>query len=107
MDEFQTHQFWNNMKKSQFELMMEKAITYRKLRDVLNSLDESQLDSPVRWGGDNNSGVIADTWLVEEDQINPSGDGWEPKSVYDNDPEFDMSDEPVVCKKGTLILITG
>lgn len=107
MDEFQTRQFWNNMKKTTFDLLMEKAITYRKLKEILDSLDESQLDTPVRWGGDNTSGVISDTWIVEEDQINPSGDGWEPVSVYDNDPEFDMSDEPIVCKKGTVILITG
>jgi len=99
MDEFQTRQFWK-MKPQDI-----KPITYRHLKELLNSLDESHLDHPVRWGGDNTSGLITGTWLVEEDQINPSGDGWEPKSAYKDDPDFDVTDEPVVCPSGSLILL--
>ena len=99
MDEFQTQTFWKNM---------EKKMTYRELRDVLNSLSESQLNMPVRWGGENNSGFFTKVWIVEEDQINPSGDGWEPVSAYKDDPDFpDIHvTEPVVCKKDTPILLT-
>ena len=100
MDEYQTHQFWEMKPPT-----VKQTFTYNELKKILDTLDENQLNCPVRWGGEGNSGLIQSVWIVEENQINPSGDGWEPVSAYDNDPEFDMSDEPVVCSKGTPILL--
>ncbi len=88
--------------------MQEKEIlTYRSLKKILENFDETQLDLPVRWVGDGASGIINGMWIVEEDQINPSGDGWEPVSTYDNDPDFDASDEAVVCEKGSPMLLSN
>ena len=52
---------------------------------------------------------IADVWILEEDYVNPSGDGIEPVSAYQNDPytsEEELEDilEEVVFKKGTVLL---
>lgn len=96
MDEYQTRHFWN---------MEKKKYTYRELKDILNSLSEEQLNNEVMWAGDSRGGKIGSVWIAEEDQINPSGDGLEPVSAYDNDPDFDATEESVVCKKGTLILL--
>jgi hypothetical protein len=96
MDEYQTLQFWNTM---------EKKFTYRDLKQMINYLTEEQLDLQVRWAGDGRGGTLDKLWIVEEDQINPSGDGMEPVSAYDNDPDFDASDEAVVCPKGSVLLL--
>lgn len=96
MDEYQTFHFWN---------MEEKKFTYRDLKETLNTLTEDQLDMEIRWAGDGRGGKIGEVWIVEEDQINPSGDGMEPVSAYANDEDIDVSDEPIVCKKGTVLLL--
>jgi hypothetical protein len=99
MDEYQTKHFWDMI-----EVNNEK-FTFRDLKKVLDTLTEEQLNMEVRWAGDSRGGTMDSIWIVEEDQINPSGDGMEPVSAYDNDPDFDATDEPVVCKKGTVLLL--
>jgi hypothetical protein len=77
MDEYQTQHFW--------KMIEQKKYTYRELKEVLNSLNDEQLNGEVMWAGDGRGGKIGGAWIVE-DQINPSGDGMEPVSAYDNDP---------------------
>ena len=79
-------------------------MTYQELRDALLLLTKEQLKQPVAFLGEDSPGApLRHIWIVEEDQINPSGEGMEPISVYKDDPDY--ADEPVVCKAGTIILM--
>lgn len=101
MDEYQTKYFWTMI----IDEAEKQKFTYRTLRDTIATLTDEQLDMEVIWAGDGRGGKLSGIWVVEEDQINPSGDGMEPVSAYDDDSDFDASDEPIVCEKGTVILI--
>jgi hypothetical protein len=82
-----------------------KKFTYRDMLSAMSTFTDEQLDMEVRWSGDESGGELSGFWIVEEDQINPSGDGMEPVSVYANDPDVDVDAEEIVCKKGTPILL--
>lgn len=79
-------------------------MTYRELKRKLSEFTEEQLDQSVVAGApDCRSIFINSVWIVEEDQINPSGDGMEPVSEYADEPDI-LATEPVVCKAGTIFL---
>jgi len=103
MDEYQTQQFWKKMDKEKF--------TYRQLKDILNALTDEQLDESIYCASEIGGGIVNEVWIVEEDQINPSGEGMEPISHYMDengnnlDEYFDANKESIVCKKGTVVLL--
>lgn len=83
-----------------------KKFTYRELKNIIGTFSEEQLDQSVICCGEaDNSLRVEKVWIVEEDQINPSGDGMEPVSAYIDDPDVDVEGEFVVCAKGTPILL--
>jgi hypothetical protein len=79
--------------------------TYRKLKAIIDTLNDEQLDKEVIWAGEGRGGKAEGLWIAEEDQINPSGDGMEPISSYVDDLEFNLEDENIVCTKDTPILL--
>lgn len=94
-----------------------KKFTYKDLFEQLKTLTEDQLSQEVRTCGLDRAGApIEMVWIVEEDQINPSGEGMEPISFY-TDPNNDayteeerkdiLEEEKVVCTKGTILLLEG
>jgi len=94
-----------------------KKFTYRDLLEQLKSLADDQLGQEVRTCGLDRAGAPIDMlWVVEEDQINPSGEGMEPISLYtdptntaytDEERKDILEEEPIVCKKGTILLLEG
>lgn len=56
-------------------------MTYADLRYHLNRLTPEQLAAKVRWVGEERGGKVHGLVILKEDQCNPSGDGWEPRSV--------------------------
>ena len=84
-----------------------KHIKYRDLLESLKSFTEEQLDQLANVAPVEQPLVpVGGIWIVEEDHINPSGDGAEPVSSYKNDPDFESNyaDEPIVLKKGTVLI---
>ena len=85
---------------------MRTNYTYRDLKNALSTFSDKQLDqNAICCGEDDLALRVEKVWIVEEDQINPSGDGMEPVSSYKDDPDFDLEQECVVCEKGTPVLI--
>jgi hypothetical protein len=60
----------------------DSAMTWRQLKEKIATLDERQLDMKVMWAGEERGGFVQAVDVLDEDHINPSGDAWEPKSVY-------------------------
>ena len=87
--------------------MKREPMNFGQLLEQLQSLTAEQLAQPVILLQEGPHINVHEFVAFDEDQINPSGDGIEPVSAYDNDPYFDMSDEPVVLKKGTPVLINS
>lgn len=81
------------------------GLTYRDILIRLNKMSDKQLDTVVICAGENTSHHIKKVWIVEEDQINPSGEGWEPISAYDDDENLEDYLEEITCYKGTPILL--
>ncbi|WP_353164808.1 hypothetical protein [Empedobacter brevis] len=85
----------------------EIGLTWKEVKDLLNSYNDEQLESKaVLHQIDNeeceiHAYYINDFYETEEDFINPSGEGVEPISHYENE---DVSDEKIIFKKGTPIL---
>lgn len=85
--------------------MSDRPITFGELLEQLKGLNDEQLTMPVMVLRDGPGVNVHQFVAFDEDQINPSGDGIEDASSYDNDPDFDMTDEPIVFKKGTPVLL--
>ena len=79
-------------------------MTYRDLKAALDKLDDRQLDHNVVVTAERVT-AVGELFILEEDYIDPSGDGMEPKSVYAADPEY--ADETVVARKGDVFLVAG
>lgn len=77
----------------------EKNIIWQDVKEFVNSLNEEQLQQPMRYWGEEKAGGIFAISILQEDFINPSGECVEPSSTY----EFD-EDEPIVYPKGTILL---
>ena len=72
------------------------------------TLTPDQLKQPVKVWGEEKAGGIYAISEIQDDLINPSGEGVEMKSMYINESEDEESreiaeDEPVVIPKGTII----
>jgi hypothetical protein len=84
-------------------------MTYRKLKEELAKLNEEQLEQTVTVTGEDRSVNIGEVWALEEDYINPTGVGMEPRSAYQSDDEdeddYADSNEPIVATKGRVFLV--
>jgi len=101
----------------------DKAMMWRQLKDKIATFDDAQLDMKVMWAGEERGGFVQAVDVLTEDHINPSGDVWEPKSVYlgpleealagcENEHEraeiideiAECNDEEIVAEKGQAVL---
>lgn len=86
----------------------EKSIIWMDILNFCKTLTLEELHQDVRVWGDEKGGGIYAISVIQDDLINPSGEGVEMKSMYINDSEDEESremaeDEPVVMPKGTII----
>jgi hypothetical protein len=87
--------------------MTEQIRTWHDVKRFANVLTEDQLFEPVKVWGEGFCHDITSVQIMEEDHVNPSGDGAEPVSVYLNDPEYGqefIDGETIVVKKGEIRL---
>ncbi|WP_234735344.1 hypothetical protein [Tellurirhabdus bombi] len=66
----------------------------------MNGLNEQQLDSPVRWMGDERGGTVKVLHVYEEDMLNDDGQAIE-RSAF---TEEEATDLKVAYPKGTPVL---
>jgi len=78
---------------------------YRDLKDFLSTLTDDQLDQPVNVLTGTECIQVCEIWTLEEDYINPTGEGLEPVSAYADDPDY--ADELVIAKAGEIFLMGG
>lgn len=62
--------------------MAEKKITFGELKAALDTFTPEQLRQYVMWGGEDRGGFVGEVHVFEDDQVNPSGDGWEDAADY-------------------------
>jgi hypothetical protein len=62
--------------------------TWADMKAFVNELNDEQLTQPVKIWGEGYSKDAEFVEIIQEDMINPTGDGCEPVSVYTNDPEY-------------------
>lgn len=79
-----------------------------QLKNFINSLSEDELKQPLRFWGEEIGGRISSAEILNDDYINPSGEGVEPRSPYlpggeYHEPGEDYQDEPIVIQKGTVM----
>lgn len=81
-------------------------MNYKELKDKLNQLTPEQLQMDVLFWGENVSGEITNLLILEDDYINPSGEGCEPLAGYKNSDEYEFSEleNEIIYKKGSVIL---
>lgn len=86
-------------------------MNYRALKNQLNTLTEEQLDMPVQMVLLDEPLVKATSlFILDEDMINPSGEGCEPVSNYclgcdhESDDGDCAHDSPVLYRKGEVFL---
>lgn len=85
--------------------MSKEKLSWQELKDFVNSLPDEVLEQDVRWWGDERGGTLVNTHKLEEDYI-CDDEGWQPKSVFDNDDTYtkeEIEDMPLL-EKGTPIL---
>ncbi|MFA6057262.1 MAG: hypothetical protein WC756_03615 [Taibaiella sp.] len=79
--------------------------SWSELKNFANTLTEEQLQQPVRIWGESFAADIESVEVLDEDMINPSGEGCEPVSAYADEPET-LEDEPVIYPAGRILLDT-
>ena len=80
---------------------------YRELLEKLQALTPEQLEQDVRVTGEDHSARIGELWILEEDYINPEGEGAFPVSeanLLDDFSEEALAKEPRVAHKGDVFL---
>lgn len=77
--------------------------TLGDLKAFLNSLPEEQLAQKPRLWDEGFSGTINGGCVLEEDYINPSGEGCEPISAYKDEPDYADYASEVVYPGGTVM----
>lgn len=89
--------------------MEQKISTLQNLKDFLSLLSEEQLKQPVKISAEDTEIVLmTEAHVLTCDYIDPSGDCAEPITDYLKGGQFydeddDMSDEPIVARKGDII----
>lgn len=84
--------------------MSKQKLTWKELKDFCNSLTEEQLGERVAAWGEYKFFEFDKPEILEDDFINPSGEGAEPAYLYKDEPEI-LSDEPLVGRKGEPRLV--
>lgn len=90
-----------------------KFETLKDLRDFLNNQPEEFLDKPpyILIGDNEMADRINAAGVFDENHINPSGESWEPVSVYadSEEPEDrELAETESVCgRKGDIFFIGG
>jgi hypothetical protein len=93
--------------------MLEKKITFGELKAKLDTFTPEQLAQRVMWGGEDRGGYVGEVHVFEDDQVNPSGDGWESAADYrkqlledgETPEEADQIVEAeIVLRKGSPVL---
>lgn len=78
--------------------------TWYDLKTFCNVLTGDQLGKEVVVWGDEVGFKIKGKQVLEDDYINPGGDGVEPVYLYKDEPEM-LEGEPIVYYKGQPVLI--
>ena len=82
---------------------------WKELKEFADTLTAEQLQQDVIMWGDELSAQLIDCEVLDEDYINPSGEGCEPRSAYLTDPDPDVQemgkDEKAVAQSGDVILM--
>jgi hypothetical protein len=85
----------------------EKSLIWEDIYNFCLTLTPDKLKQPVRVWGEEKAGGIYAISEIQDDLINPSGEGLETKSSYANsEDESDREaaeDEAVILPKGTII----
>jgi len=77
-------------------------MTYKELFEQLGTLTEEQLNMQAIVRDDGEHVVdINELWIADEDHVNPSGEGAEPRSLYNAE---EIADELVVFEAGKVFL---
>ena len=75
-----------------------------ELINLLKELTPEQQEQPARVASEKFSGILGNLWIADEDMVNPSGDGVEPISVYEDADDFEEIKQEVVLPKGSIVL---
>lgn len=78
-------------------------MSYRVLKRKLALFTEEELDQEVIVLFEGGSYKLEHIIMLEEDHINPSGDGMEPVSFYKDYPEV-LAEEPIVAHAGDVFI---
>lgn len=81
-----------------------RKITWYELKRFCNELGGDQLGKDVLIYQNQKNFSLIDFEVLEDDFINPSGEGLEPVSFYKDEPEI-LEQEPVILEKGHPILL--
>lgn len=82
--------------------------TLNDLKNFMQTLNEEQLKQPLRFWGEEIGGEITRVEILEDDQINPSGECCENRSGYlpggeNYAADMPMEDEEIVIEKGQIM----
>lgn len=87
----------------------EQPLKWQDLKELLNSLPDEQLQQDVVWWGDERGGSVHAVLETQDELINPSGEGCEPRTLYtqsEDESEREIGDtEEIAYPKGQLILL--
>ncbi len=86
----------------------EKTMLWKDIKEFCDTLTAEQLEQDVLiWGDEKGGGAFAIS-ILQDDMINPSGEGIEPKSFYaESEDEVDRAtaeEEIIVIHKGKIII---
>ena len=59
-----------------------KRLTFDDLDNFIKTLTPEQRAMPVMWNGEAGGGFVYQTLVLDDDQVNPTGDGWEDRGNY-------------------------
>ncbi len=84
-----------------------RRLSFNDVAKFIETLTPEQREMDAMWAGEGRGGYIYETVVLTDDQINPSGDGWEDRGQYlqaaaaeGTDEERKATTEPIVARKG-------
>lgn len=89
-----------------FKLLKEsKELTWGEIKEILDKATPDQLQSKALIWNKEQGGILSEFYEATENHINPSGEGVEPVSIYKDDEDLDVSEEPIVIQKGDFLAV--